>query len=165
MQFRFSHRIPAPVEAVEDALMDPATLAALPTRVRWIASVEPVERTVERARIRRVTRFVPDARALALPPFVDPTWAAWSEHVDWNRDADRGTFRVVPDLPARFADRVVCGGTYRLDAEGDGCRRTIDGALEIRVPLLGDRAERMFVDRLRETFEGEAALLAARSAP
>ena len=69
-------------------------------------------------------------------------------------EARSGTWSVaLPGAPATL------GGTMRLDPAGTGTRYAVDGQVEVRVPLIGGKAERYVAEMVGKLARKEAALL------
>ncbi len=76
---------------------------------------------------------------------------------DWapaEGDARRGVWHVeVPGAPARL------GGTMRIDPLPTGSRYTIEGEVEVGVPIIGGKAERFIAGMVEKLAAKEADLL------
>ncbi len=54
---------------------------------------------------------------------------------------------------------VTCSGRFVLAPQGDGCRRTLDGELRVKVPLIGAQAERALAPGITRRLDLEAVAL------
>lgn len=164
MDLRFSHTVPAPLPAVEAALLSPTLVAALPGASSVLASAELRSFVEDSVGMRRETFFVlrGDAWSAHLGRVLPRI--AWTERAVWSRRAHAGTFMVVPDVPRALQRRARCEGRYELLAEGPSATlRRIEGVLAIDAPLLGPRVEGVIGAILAVYFDEEARLLGARA--
>jgi hypothetical protein len=69
-------------------------------------------------------------------------------------DVRRGTWKVeIPGAPARL------GGTMRLEPTASGSRFVVDGEVEVKVPLIGGRAEGFIAGMVEKLAAKEADIL------
>jgi hypothetical protein len=69
----------------------------------------------------------------------------------WHRAAQRAETTVVPSV---LAGRVSIGGTVTLDVPApDRVRRVFEGAIDVRVPLVGGRIERSIFEDMTASYE------------
>jgi hypothetical protein len=87
---------------------------------------------------------------------VDPARLTWIEDSTLDRRSHRTTFSIVPD---HYRDRLACEGTFTLQPDGEGTRRTAEGDLRVRFPLVGGKVERAIVSGLEEHAELEADVM------
>lgn len=81
---------------------------------------------------------------------------AWIQ--EYRLDAERltGTVDITPE---RHQGLLRCGASLRLHADDGGTRRSMEGRLEVRVPLVGGRAERLLAPAILRRVDLEAELL------
>ncbi len=163
MDFAFQHRLPAPIDRVERALLDASLPARLAAASPALADAALLGITADGDAVERAAHFTADP-AWITGPFLRVGAVGWTESVRWSRAAHSGAFRVEPDGPAALRRRVRCEGTYALEADGAATVRTVRGSIAIRAPLVGAAAEALVVARLGELFADEAALLAREAA-
>lgn len=156
MRFRLEQHVAGDVEAVQAALVDPAFLAHL-GRLPELGSPRLLDQDVDgdvvRQRVRY--RFVGEL-APAVSAVVDPERLIWVEESVIDRRARRGEHRILPD---HYAERLRCSYTTRLEPDGDVTRRTAEGDLVVRFPLVGGRVERAIVSGLTDHAEREGDAL------
>jgi hypothetical protein len=158
MEFTVEQVIPGPLDAVEDAFVDPAFLARL-AQLPSFAGVELLDQQVDGDVVRqRVHYAYVGELSSAVTAIVDPAKLSWVEESVHDRTAHRADCRILPD---HYANRLECSYVVRLTAQGDATRRTAQGDLRVHVPLLGGRAERAIVGGLRDHAEREAAAITA----
>ena len=159
MRFRLEQRFPAPLPAVESALVDARfveRLARLPDLGRPELLDRDAEDGVVRQRVRY--RFVGNLSP-AVTAVVDPDRLTWVEESSVDLRNHRGQHRIVPD---HYGGRLRCSYTTELRAEASGTTtRVAEGEVEVRFPLVGGRVERAIVSGLARHAEAEAELLAA----
>lgn len=76
-----------------------------------------------------------------------------SEHIQFDLDAHRGTWRTVPSV---LATQFEAGGELSFEADSRGVRFRLYGEVRARIPLLGGLAERQAL----KTAESQHAALA-----
>ena len=85
-----------------------------------------------------------------------------SDRFEWDEEArlDRKRNRLewVIELPAAIRYRVQAKGTTRVRPDGDGCVRTINGDIVVRVPVIGGRVEAAVAKNVSESYEKAAAI-------
>ncbi len=156
MRFQLEQRFPAPLEAVESALLDSAflaRLALLPKLGEPHLLASEVDGPVVRQQVRY--RFAGEL-APAVTAVVDPKRLTWVEHTTFDRRSHRGDHRIVPD---HYGDRLRCSYTTQLGVDGRFTSRVTEGDLRVRFPLVGGRVERAIVSGLVEHAELEAEVL------
>ena len=94
----------------------------------------------------------------AVTRVVDPERLTWVEESRLDRSTHCTTFTVRPD---HYADRFTCAGTITLEPAGDGTRRTLEGDLRVRFPLVGGKVEHAIVAGLRDHASAEAQVVQA----
>ena len=158
MELRVEQVIAAPLEAVEDAFVDPGFLARL-AELPSFAGVELLSQEVDGDLVRqRVHYAFVGELSPAVTAIVDPAKLSWVEESVHDRATHRADCRILPD---HYAHRLECSYAVQLTPEGNATRRTAQGDLRVRVPLLGGRAERAIVGGLRDHAEREAEAVAA----
>ena len=158
MRFRVEQRFPAPLAAVEDALVDPAFLVRL-GELPKLGAPEVLEHDddgdVVHQRVRY--RFAGDL-APAVTAVVDPERLTWVEETTYDRRSHRGDHRIAPD---HYAGRLRASYTTKLEPDGPATRRLTDGELKVRFPLVGARVEKAIVSGLVDHAALEAEVLTA----
>lgn len=160
MRFLIAHELEGDPDAVATALVDPGLIA----RFHELPSLAEVrllgqDRRGDVVRQRVWYRFEAD-----LPPavraVVDPDRLSWTEVAVYDLASRTGEHRIEPEhypdlLSGSYASRVELrdGGGSPL------VRRTLDGQVRVRVPVLGARVERVIVDGLRDDLDAQTRLL------
>ncbi len=156
MQFSFAQALVAAPADVQDMLLDPDFLAARAALPK-LGDSEVIERTQDArsARLRVRMRFVGDLSS-AVTAVVDPAKLTWVDDATFDFTVLAARHEILPD---HYPDRLAASYDDTLVADGAGTRRELRGELEVRVPLVGGRVERVIVEGLRDYAAGEAALL------
>lgn len=90
-------------------------------------------------------RFLPrDGRAVQTDDWA-PERSDGSRHGTWRAE--------IPGAPAEI------GGTMSLEAAASGCTYGIDGAVHVKVPLVGGKAEKFLRDMIGRLTAAEADVL------
>jgi hypothetical protein len=64
-------------------------------------------------------------------------------------------WKVVPSL---MPDKITAEGTFQLREVPEGCERTVEGKIEVRVPLVGGRIEAAIISDVETGYEGAAEI-------
>lgn len=158
MRFRIEQRLPASVEAVEAALIDPTFLDEL-ARLPRLGRPELVADQRDGDLVEREIRYrFAGELSGAVTAVVDPDRLTWIEESQLDRTTHVTQWVIRPD---HYADRLRCSGTFTLIADGEGTRRVAEGELKVSFPLVGGRVERAIVSGMEDHAEAEAAALIA----
>lgn len=57
--------------------------------------------------------------------------------------------------PVKMKDKLVCKGTWKLNARAGGTHRVIDGELTVKIPILGKVVESFLVSELKRNYDVE----------
>lgn len=138
MRVRFEHLIPAPVEKVIAAYRDPDFYVKKSLNSGAL-SVEIIEREeFQDGRVRLKARATEPSR---VPAFLRKSDV--DEYVDENildPNARVLTWRITPKMGA---DKVFLSGRVEFVPEGPKTRVVYHTELEVRIPLVGGKAEKM----------------------
>jgi hypothetical protein len=156
VKFRIEQRIPAPLDAVEEALLDREFIAAT-AQLPKLGEPDLLdqERDVDRVRQRVRYRFTAELSP-AVRRVVDPAKLTWIDDARYDLTSHTSRHRILPDS---YADRLEASYDVALEALGESTRRIATGQLNVRVPLVGGRVEHAIVSGLEEHAAAEAELL------
>lgn len=163
MRFTVEQRFSTGADETARAFADPdlyAGFAALPkVSVPDVLSCERDGDLVElRIRYRFAGHLSSAARAV-----IDPAQLTWVD--ESTHDLARRHVRFVL-RPDHHGNRFRCSGDYRIEPDGDGCRRHATIDLKVSAPFVGGAVERAIESGLREHLADETevveAYLAAR---
>ncbi len=157
VRFGFEQRWVAAVDEVVEVYLDPGFWSALTDlRSTSAPTVLGIDRSGDRAVVR--LRY---ALAVDLPReaarFIDPENVTWVEETTW--DLPRRTAEVR-FLPTQGGGLLRAGATATMAEDGDGSVRRLQGDLKVRIPLLGGKVERAFVEGVGEHLAAEADAVA-----
>lgn len=128
---------------------------SLPQVLEWEAAGDTVRL---RIRYRFAGQLSSAARAV-----IDPSKLSWVD--ESTHDLARRHVRFVL-RPDHYGERFRCSGEYRIEPDGDGCRRHATIDVEVSARFVGGAVERAIASGLREHLADEArvveAYLAAR---
>lgn len=157
VRFEIEQRFPGSLEAVEEALIDPAYLKRL-SALPKLGAPELLDRTDDGHLVLLSVRyqFVGEVSS-AVRAVVDPARLGWIEESTLDRRTHVTTFTIVPD---HYGGLLRCSGTYTLREADGGTVRTAEGDIKVSVPLVGGKVERAIVSGLREHAEAEVAVMA-----
>jgi len=148
MRFRIEQRLAAPVERVEEVLLDPAWYeeVAASTAVWAPELLEVTDDGGPRVGLRVRYRFRGSLNPAAAR-VVDPAKLSWVEVSTLDRSAHHLDLRVEPD---HYADRLRVTGAVALRPDGDVTFRVLDGEVRVKVLLVAGAVEGAVVSGLRE---------------
>ncbi len=158
MRFTIEQRFAAPLDAVEAAFVDPAMLAAMAARHELgrpvlLAHVDRGSSVSQQVRYAFTGHLSP-----AVTRVLDPHRLTWVEDSELDRATHRTDLTIHPD---HYADRLSCSGTIALDPVAGGTRRTADGDLTVRFPLVASKVERAIVAGMHDHAGVEARFVQA----
>ncbi len=151
MKFRLEQRIPAPIDEVEAAYVDPELFAHLKELVD-LGRPDLLEKVQEGDLVHLRVRYAFTGElGPPLTAMVEPSRITWVEVSTHDCRSHRTTFHIVAD---HYPDRLKCAGTVELHDDGaGGTLRVAEGALDVGIPLVGRKIERAVVGGL----DGQAA--------
>src|SRR5262249_35623255 len=144
VRFEIQHDFELPLDAVEQAVISPDLAPALARSMPSnIESIEMVRHELKDGELHRVLRFQASG---PLPIFrrynVAKTAMSWQEESTYRLADHRSKWTVTPQT--EWGRYVRSEGTYRLEAVGQRrTRRTVEGAIDVRLLLLGPLVERI----------------------
>lgn len=71
-------------------------------------------------------------------------------------DEDTQTWTIEPLV---LAGKVSCSGTTTVEETSAGCRRIIAGTVNIKVPLIGGKMEKLLIEGVEESYNNGARVL------
>jgi hypothetical protein len=156
VDFTLHQEIPAPVDAVDAALVDPAFQARM-AELPKLGSAEVIANERDGATVKLQVRYLFQADlSPAVTRVVDPTKLTWIEDSTVDLVAHHTVCVIRPD---NYANLLEGGYEAQLTASGAGCARVITGKVKVRVPLLGGKVEKAIVGGLSENADAQIALL------
>jgi Protein of unknown function (DUF2505) len=156
VDFTLTQEIPASVEAVDAALVDPAFQARM-AELPKLGSAEVVANDRDGSTVKLQVRYLFQADlSPAVTRVVDPTKLTWIE----DSTVDLGTHHTVCVIrPDNYANLLEGSYEAQLTPSGSGCTRVLTGKVKVRVPLLGGKVEKAIVGGLSENAAAQVALL------
>jgi Protein of unknown function (DUF2505) len=152
MRFTLEQRFPASLDAVEAALLDDAFLARM-AELPKLGAPQLLDRRDEGRLVhRRIRHRFTGSLSSAVRRVIDPGRLTWVEESTTDLGTHRTEFRVVPD---HYRELLRCRAVIELLADGQSTRRVTEGTVDVRVPVVGGRAERAIVSGLGEHAEAE----------
>jgi hypothetical protein len=158
VDFTLTQEIPAAVDAVDEALVDPEFLVRM-AELPKLGSAEVVGHARDGDIVSVQVRYLFQADLSgAVTKVVDPNQMTWVEDSRCDLAAHHTACAIKPD----HYDNLL-SGSYEatVAAAGSGSVRTISGTLKVHVPLVGGKVERAIVGGLRENAEAQTTLLTA----
>jgi hypothetical protein len=158
VHFEVVQRLHAPVDAVEAALVDPQFLEALAKLPKLGRPVLIEQRPMGDRFFQRVRYDFAGELSSTVKAFIDPSRLSWVEESTQDRRTHLTDIAIVPDY---YNSIFECFGIIRLEVDrADGLTvRTAAGEVNVRVPLVGGKAEAAIISGLREHADLEAEML------
>ncbi len=159
MHFRIEQRFPAPMQEVQEALVDPAFLERL-GQLPKLGRPELLGQEAHGDELRQWVRYRFTGEVSgAVRRVVDPARLTWVEELTLDRRTGRTVWRIRPD---HYANLLRGEGTFELRPDGErGTLRIAEAEIKVSVPLVGGRVESAIVSGLREHAQLEEQVLAA----
>ncbi len=156
MDFTLKQAIPAPVDAVDEALVNPDFLTRMAELPKLgSAAVLGHERDGVTVKLQVRYLFQADLSA-AVTRFVDPKNLTWVE----DSTCDLAQHHTACDIKPDNYENLLSGSyEAQIEASDDGCVRTVRGMIKVHVPLLGGKAEKAIIGGLSENADAQTTLL------
>jgi hypothetical protein len=157
MHFELVQQLRGPLDVVESVLVNPEFLAELGSLPKLGSPVlleqqDQGDKLRQRVRYRFVGELSPVVTAI-----IDPSRLTWVEDTTLDRSTHRTTWEIQPD---NYANLLQASGDIALVPTGaDTTERRVDADVNVRVPLLGRKAEAAIVSGLREHAALEADMV------
>jgi hypothetical protein len=157
VDFTLIQEIPASVDAVDAALVDPAFLTRM-SELPKLGSAEVVSNERDGDIVKLQVRYLFQADlSPAVTRVVDPAKLTWIE--DSTCDLTNHHTRCVI-RPDNYANLLAGSYEATIEPSGSGCVRTVTGRVKVRVPLLGGKVEKAIVGGLSENALAQTSLIA-----
>lgn len=161
MRFEIVHEFEIPLDAVELAVLSPDLFSKLKTHLPNMEDVKQTEHRLEDGVLVRVWAYQASVR-VPVPVFakkiVTREMFAWGESSTYHLKAHEAAWSVSPSKPEW--KHFQAQGKYKLVQAGQGkTKRTVEGELELRVPVVQKMAERAILGEVRRMFDAEAETL------
>jgi len=161
VQFEVVHEFDIPLDALELAVISPNLFQELSKRLHSIESVSQKEHVLTDARLDRLWSYRANVKIPAFATkYVTPEMCAWDEKSTYDIKRHLSEWIILPHVKPEWRKMFSAKGTYTLMQLGSGrTRRTVNGSIELRVPLVRQVAEKLIVAEVRKTFDAEADTL------
>lgn len=161
MHFEVVHEFDIPLDALELAVISPNLFQELAKRLHSIESVSQKEHVLTDSRLERVWSYRANVKIPAFATkYVTPEMCAWDEKSTYDIKKHSSEWTILPHVKLEWRKLFTAKGTYVLaELESGRTRRTVNGILELRVPLVRPVAEKLIMGEVRKTFDAEAETL------
>ncbi len=156
MDFEITQDIARPAGSVDAALVDPAFLIRM-TELPKLGAAEVLDQRRDGDVLHQDVRYLFRAElSRAVTRVVDPKLLTWVERSACNLATRETQCDILPDHY-----EGLLSGRYRASIAdaGDGSRRTLTGAVKVRMPLVGGKVEGAIVGGIRENAAAQVALI------
>jgi Protein of unknown function (DUF2505) len=164
MHFEFTHRFRAPVEKVQNAMLDDSFPAFLLQHHSKMLEAAVQSREVNGSVVKRKVRYRPKPIIESIgPKKIPPEYLAFVEESTFDLDKHRLDFKNIPTVPTILRHLSNRGTMVFRDLAGE-CERVTTGELEIiNLPFLlrplGAIAERIIHGEAQKLLDQEAKVL------
>ena len=161
MRFELKHSFDAPVDAVMDAMIDPAFPDFMKQHMKLMSDIKPIDRKEEGGRLSWRLRCVPVPMIKKVgPKEVPPEALAFVQESTIDRAGKRINFKNVAEHP-KVLKHLENSGTFSFRDVGGRTERTISGELKVtNLPFLlkplGGIAERIIYSNAEDLLNEEA---------
>jgi hypothetical protein len=156
MDFTLHQEIPAPVDAVGAALVNPDFLVRM-AELPKLGSAEVVSNERDGDTVKLSVRYLFQADlSAAVTRVVDPAKLTWIEDSTVDLTVHETACVIRPDNYENLLE-----GSYSavISATAAGSQRIVTGKIKVRVPLLGGKVEKAIVGGLTENSDAQTELL------
>ena len=131
MKFELKHTFDAPVDAVMEAMTDPAFPDFMKAHMKLMSDIKPVDRKEDGARLSWKLRCVPVPMIKKVgPKEVPPEALAFVQESTIDRAAKRIDFKNVAEHP-KVKQHLENSGSFTFRDVGGRTERTIGGELKV----------------------------------
>jgi hypothetical protein len=157
VRFDLAHSFSAEPDEVAAALLDPDFQASL-SDIGALADRTVLSQKKESGILVRRVRCILDVDIQGpARKFLGDADPAWVEVAHWHQDEMTWHWHIEPEVAAHLLE---AHGVTRVEADGDGALRAIEGHVKVKVPLYGGKVEGWVVEGLEHAYEEEAERLA-----
>lgn len=163
MRFEIVHEFEIPLDALELAVLSPDLFSKLKAHLPNMEDVKQKEHVLEGGVMRRVWAYQASVK-VSLPVFakkiVTREMLSWDESSTYDLKAHEAEWSVVPNIKPEWKKFFSAHGKYKLvQAEHGKTKRTVEGELHLRVPVVQKMGERAILGEVRRMFDAEAETL------
>lgn len=161
MKFEIKHTFDAPVDAVMEAMSDPAFPDFMKSHMKLMSDIRPIDRKEEGGRLSWRLRCVPVPMIKKVgPKEVPPEALAFVQESTIDRAAKRINYKNVAEHP-KVLKHLESSGSFSFRDIGGKTERTISGELKVtNLPFLlkplGGIAERIIYSNAEDLLNEEA---------
>jgi hypothetical protein len=163
MDFELVEQLHGPLDQVEPVFVDPEFIAQSGTLPKLGSPVlldqqQEGDKLHQRVRYRFVGELSP-----VVTRVIDPARLTWVENTTLDHSTHRTSWQILPD---NYANLLSASAEITLvPISADSTERRVKGAVRVRVPLVGRKAEAAIISGLREHAALEADLVNRWMAP
>jgi hypothetical protein len=161
MRFELKHTFDASVDAVIDAMADPAFPEFMKTHMKTMTDIKPVDRKEQGGRLEWRLRCVPEPIIKSVgPKEVPPEALAFVQESTLDRSAKRVSFKNIAEHP-KVNKHLENSGTFTFRDVGGRTERTCSGELKVvglpfLLKMLAPIAERLIYSEAEKLLQEES---------
>jgi hypothetical protein len=158
VKIQATHDLPCSVETFWELYFDEAYNAAV-DRELDLGENQVLSREDDGDLVRMTVRVAPRREIpRAVRKVLRSATLAYTEHRELDRSRSHLAWRVTHE--AVGPRRLDCSGVLRVEARGDDrCRRVLDGAIDVRIPMVGRFIEKAIATDVVRCYDVAAAFL------
>ena len=163
MRFEIVHDFDIPLDAVELAVLSPDLVSKLKAHLKNMDDVRQKEHKLEKGVLHRVWAYQASVK-VPVPVFakkmVTREMLSWDESSTYDIKKHAASWSVKPNVKPEWQKFFQAEGKYKLvPTERGKTRRSVEGELFLRVPVVQKMAERAILGEVRKMFDAEAETL------
>ena len=167
MKLVIEHSIPYDLSLIEEVILDPYTWHNVQKYVPSIDNVKVIYREEVQNKICIRKWYTPN---VTVPWFakgkVREDMLKWGEMLTWCPQTHSGEFIIEPNIPNEWQKYFSCKGEYKLETifsanyfSNQTTKRIVNIDLDVKIPLLGSKAEEYIADKVKVWYQQEADAL------
>ena len=163
MRFEIVHEFEIPLDALELAVLSPDLFSKLKSHLANMEDVTQKAHSLNNGVLHRVWAYQASVK-VPVPVFankiVTREMLSWDEESTYDIKSHEAQWSVSPNVKPEWKKFFQAEGKYKLSTNGQGkTKRTVDGELFLRVPIVQKLGERAILGEVRRMFDAEAETL------
>ncbi len=161
VRFEIVHEFEIPLDAIELAVLSPDLFSKLESRLTNMEDVTQKEHRLENGVLHRVWAYQASVRVpVFAKKLVTREMLSWDEISTYDLKTHEAAWSVAPNFKPEWKKYFQAEGKYKLIPMGQAqTKRTVEGELTLRVPVVQKVAERAILGEVRRMFDAEAETL------
>jgi len=162
LRFEIVHEFEIPLDAIELAVLSPDLFSKLKSHLANVEDVTQKEHTLEGGVLHRIWAYQASVK-VPVPVFankiVTREMLSWDEESTYDLKSHEAAWSVSPNVKPEWKKFFQAEGKYKLHGSEGKTKRTVEGELFLRVPIVQKLGERAILGEVRRMFDAEAETL------